>query len=59
MLPSLTHFIIAIIGAGLAVGLFTFLNEKRTKEGKKNANPTTQLIIIIVIIILFIGYLFS
>ena len=59
MFPSLGHFIITIIGAGVAVGLFTVLNEKRAKEGKTVANPTVQLIIIVVIILFFVGYLIS
>ena len=59
MLPSLGHFIITIIGAGIAVGLFTLLNEKRIKEDKKAASPTIQLIIIVVIILFFVGYLIS
>jgi hypothetical protein len=57
MLPSLGHFAVAIIGAGLAVGLFTVLNDRRAKEGKRATNPTIQLIIIIAIIMIFIGYL--
>jgi hypothetical protein len=59
MYPTLIQFAIAIIGAGLAVGLFTIFNQNRLKEGKVAANSIVQFVIILGIIAFFVGYLIS
>ncbi len=57
MLPSLGTFIVVLVGACLAVGLVTFLGEKREKEGKTPMNQKLKIIIIVVIIMIFVGFL--